>query len=65
MLGYPEEGATGLWVSHTPHEMGLLSKARIEANPVGGIILCCCGCFVDVYEKHFERLSANAYIEAL
>ena len=59
---------------HTPYEMGCrvptkweaaLSKARIEANPVAGIILCCCGCLVDVYEQYFERLSANAYIEAL
>lgn len=41
----------------------LTAVARIEANPVAGIILCCCGCLVDVYEQYFERLSANAYIE--
>eukprot|EP00438_Fugacium_kawagutii_P034130 Skav216728 [mRNA] locus=scaffold653:98995:99897:+ [translate_table: standard] len=40
----------------------LTAVARME-NPVGGIILCCCGCLVEVYEEHLEWLSANAYIE--
>ncbi|CAK8985414.1 Aurora kinase [Durusdinium trenchii] len=41
----------------------LTAVARLEGNPVGSILNCCCGCFVDIYEQYFEKFSVNAYIE--
>ncbi|CAE7197976.1 slc44a2 [Symbiodinium sp. CCMP2592] len=41
----------------------LTAAARIDHNLLGSFISVCCGCVVDVYERHFEKFSANAYIE--
>eukprot|EP00439_Symbiodinium_sp_Y106_P018543 s2371_g2.t1 len=41
----------------------LTAAARIDHNLLGSFISVCCGCAVDVYERHFEKFSANAYIE--
>eukprot|EP00931_Biecheleriopsis_adriatica_P064600 TRINITY_DN39352_c0_g1_i2.p1 TRINITY_DN39352_c0_g1~~TRINITY_DN39352_c0_g1_i2.p1 ORF type:complete len:693 (-),score=93.53 TRINITY_DN39352_c0_g1_i2:45-2123(-) len=44
--------------------MGTTTAAtRLERSVVGEIVQACCGCFVDIYEEHLERLSSYAYLE--
>ncbi|CAE7754318.1 unnamed protein product [Symbiodinium microadriaticum] len=37
--------------------------ARMEYNPLRGLIFFFLGCFVHLYEQHFDRFSADAYVE--